>query len=93
MSEVVAAVGDRRGIMGLVILSVSYAKGRLYLDFVFRPRGRVGPPGRPRTFSGIRRGRSVGPALPLDQSSKSQMTLVLDLELLEQACFAGTKAL
>ena len=29
-----------------------------YLDIVLRPRGRVGPPGRPRTFSGIRHGRS-----------------------------------
>jgi hypothetical protein len=79
LSEVVAAVGDRRGIMGLVILSVSYVKGRLHLDFVFWPRGRVGPLGRPRTFSGIRRGRSGGPALPLDQSSNSKSTLVLDL--------------
>ena len=34
-----------------------------------------------------------GPALPLDPASNSKSTLVLDLELLEQACFAGTKAL
>jgi hypothetical protein len=33
-------------------------KGPSPWDLVLRPRGRVGPPGRPRTFSGIRRGRS-----------------------------------
>jgi hypothetical protein len=33
-------------------------KGPSHLDIVLRPRGRVGPPGRPRTFSGIRPGRS-----------------------------------
>jgi len=33
-------------------------KGPSPWDIVLRPRGRVGPPGRPRTFSGIRPGRS-----------------------------------
>ena len=33
-------------------------KGPSPWDLVLRPRGRVGPPGRPRTFSGIRHGRS-----------------------------------
>ena len=33
-------------------------KGPSPLDFVLRPRGKVEPPGRPRTFSGLRHGRS-----------------------------------
>ena len=38
--------------------SQNNTKGPSLLDVVLRPRGRVGPPGRPRTFFGIRHGRS-----------------------------------
>ncbi len=44
------------------------------MDFVLRPRGRVGPPGRPRTFSGIRRGRSNRSAVKMAPRQKPSPT-------------------
>ena len=49
----------------------AHTKGPSPWDFALRPRGRVGPPGRPRNLSGIRHGRQVQflDGLGLDRSA------------------------